>query len=225
MKQTTNILLALAATVGISNAAWTAINLSWEDDGVSNTPLTGWTQTSNGTDALDNGDFRVAKDPDNWFPDSTVGIHVLLLEGDNGNEYGSLGQLLTGTAEAGTYTFSLVDLGVTNFGDNNNAQITFGFSLDGSSFIGGTSSQTLTEGVGGFGSPDNGASALNPSVTYTSDGTESALHILIATTGNHTGRSVPSIGSSTLDFTPVPEPSSAVLLGLGGLALVLRRRK
>ncbi len=28
-----------------------------------------------------------------------------------------------------------------------------------------------------------------------------------------------------LDFTPVPEPSSTALLGLGGLALILRRRK
>ena len=30
---------------------------------------------------------------------------------------------------------------------------------------------------------------------------------------------------SVTDFTPVPEPSSTALLGLGGLALILRRRK
>ncbi|NWK54767.1 PEP-CTERM sorting domain-containing protein [Verrucomicrobiaceae bacterium N1E253] len=224
MKQTIHSLLILTASAGVSSAAWTASNLSWEDDGVSNTPLTGWVETSLGSDPLDAGDFRVARDPDNWFPDSTAGTHVLLLEGDNGNEFGSLSQLLGGSAEAGTYTFSLADVGVTNFADNENAQLSFGFSLDGINFIGG-SSQTLTEGSGGFGSPDNGATALNPSVSYTSDGTEGALYIMLATTGAHTGRSVPSIGSSSLDFTTVPEPSSTALFGLGGMALILRRRK
>ena len=33
------------------------------------------------------------------------------------------------------------------------------------------------------------------------------------------------IGTTLADVTPVPEPSSAALLGLGGLALILRRRK
>jgi hypothetical protein len=32
-------------------------------------------------------------------------------------------------------------------------------------------------------------------------------------------------GTSGLIVNPVPEPSSAALLGLGGLALILRRRK
>jgi len=223
MNYTTNILLALAATTGISNAVLVATNLNFEDDGVSNTPLTGWTLTSLGSDPLEPNDFRIAKDPDNWFPDSTAGTHVLLLEGDNGNEFGSLGQELVGTIEVGTYTFSLADAGVANFGDNANAQFTYGFSLDGTNFIAG-SFQTLTEG-GLINSPDNGGTAFNGFVTYDADGTESALHLLIATTGANTGRSVPTIGSTTLDFTAVPEPSSAALLGLGGIALILRRRK
>ncbi|MGJ8656623.1 MAG: PEP-CTERM sorting domain-containing protein [Akkermansiaceae bacterium] len=33
------------------------------------------------------------------------------------------------------------------------------------------------------------------------------------------------VGDTFLDVTPVPEPSSTALLGLGGLALILRRRK
>lgn len=33
------------------------------------------------------------------------------------------------------------------------------------------------------------------------------------------------IGFGEISFSPVPEPSSSLLLGLGGLALVLRRRK
>ena len=217
--------LATLASISATHAALTAVNLSWEDDGVTNSAgITGWTETSLGSDSLDQGDFRVATDPDNWFSDSTAGNHVLLLEGDNGNEFGILSQQLTGIAEAGTYTFSLADVGVTNFGDNNNAQFSFGFSLDGVNFIAG-SFQTLTEGVDGFGSPDNGASALAPSVTYNATGAETDLFIMLATTGNHTGRSVPSIGSSSLDFVAVPEPSSTALLGLGALAFIMRRRK
>ena len=106
MKQTTNILLALAATAGISNAALVGTNLSFEDSS-GNAPITGWTVTSTGSDSIDTNDFRTAPDPDNWFADSTTGTIVLLLESDNSNETGTLGQQLTGTAEAGTYTFTL----------------------------------------------------------------------------------------------------------------------
>jgi len=222
MKQTTNILLALVATTGISQAALTATNLSFEDDGVSNTPLTGWTQTSLGSDALDAGDFRTAVDPDNWNPDSTAGTHVLLLEGDNTNEFGTLGQALTtGTAEAGTYTFNIADAGVASFGGGTNATIQYGFSTDGTiaGFISG-SNQTLTQGVELF---DQNTGPFNGSVSYTADGTEGALHLLISTTG--TDRHIATIGSTSLDFVAVPEPSSTALLGLGGLALILRRRK
>ncbi|MCP5538478.1 MAG: PEP-CTERM sorting domain-containing protein [Akkermansiaceae bacterium] len=35
----------------------------------------------------------------------------------------------------------------------------------------------------------------------------------------------PAVDDVTLSVTPVPEPSSAALLGLGGLALILRRRR
>ncbi|WP_435892615.1 PEP-CTERM sorting domain-containing protein [Oceaniferula spumae] len=42
------------------------------------------------------------------------------------------------------------------------------------------------------------------------------------TTGTPTGTAIPA---ATLSITPVPEPSSVALLGLGGLALILRRRK
>jgi hypothetical protein len=36
--------------------------------------------------------------------------------------------------------------------------------------------------------------------------------------------SATATGIVTYDFTPIPEPSSALFLGLGGLALVWRRR-
>lgn len=40
-----------------------------------------------------------------------------------------------------------------------------------------------------------------------------------------TSASYPEVDNITLSVTAVPEPSSAALLGLGGLALILRRRK
>jgi len=35
----------------------------------------------------------------------------------------------------------------------------------------------------------------------------------------------PTGGGDTIQFTAVPEPSSTALLGLGGLALLMRRRR
>ena len=41
----------------------------------------------------------------------------------------------------------------------------------------------------------------------------------------HAGTLTNGIDNISVDLTTVPEPSSAALLGLGGLALILRRRK
>jgi len=204
-----NTTLSSASESATTPVGLTAQNLSWEDDGITSIPISGWLFTSLGSDSMDSGDFRVAKDPDNWFPDSTPGIHVLLMEGDNGNEYGRLSQQLTGVPATGSYTFSLLDVGVANFGDNNNAELKFGFSLDGTNLISG-SQMTLTEGADIF-SPDNG-SVANFQVTYEANGTD-PLYILIETTGAHTGRSVPTIGSTTLGFVAEPvNPPEAVSL-------------
>ena len=226
MKQTLPYLLALTATTSVSYAALTATNLSFE------TGETGWTATSTGTGTLEAGDFRTAPDPDNWYPDSTAGNTVLIIESDsNVDDTGTFSQQLTGTAEAGTYTWSLADVGVTNFADNSadGATITFGFSLDGTTFIAG-SSVTLSEGTNIFSPDQNATGQFNGSASYVADGTEANLFIMFESfngVGNNTtnGRTAVTIPSTTLNFTPVPEPSSAALLGLSGIALMLRRRK
>lgn len=223
MKRTTTILLTLAASTGISSAALIGSNLSFETPGQPPAP---WAiQLSTGLDNLEGEDFRTAPDPDNWYPDSTAGSIVQLIEMDNADESGYYGQQLTGTAEAGTYTWNLADVGVTNFADNNNAVLVYGFSLDGTSFIPG-SSTTLTEGAQIFSPANNSSGQYNGSVSYTATGLEADLYLLFQRPdGTHTGRSTVSVGSTTLDFVAVPEPSSTALLGLGGLALILRRRK
>jgi len=53
------------------------------------------------------------------------------------------------------------------------------------------------------------------------DGKKLFLKILAHSSGNRYAR----VDNVFLDVTQVPEPSSAALLGLGGLALILRRRK
>ncbi len=63
------------------------------------------------------------------------------------------------------------------------------------------------------------------SFTFTADSDTETLRIAY----NHTNGDSQS-GFNTTNFTvtpvnPIPEPSSAALLGLGGLALILRRRK
>jgi len=239
MKTTTNILLALAISAGAANAALTAVNLSFEDDGVLNygvgvggTGATGWTSLTDTGGSLDAGDFRTANDPDNWYPDSTAGNRILIIESDTAdNDTGILAQQLVGTAEAGTYTWNLLDVGVANFGDDSRdgASVIFGFSLDGQNFIAG-SFQTISEGVDIFSPSQDSTSQYAGSVSYTATGLEPNLYIMFESfngVGNNpdNGRTVVTVGSTTLDFTAVPEPASALLVGLGGMALLLRRRK
>lgn len=58
------------------------------------------------------------------------------------------------------------------------------------------------------------------------DSSMSASHLLLWMNGNGGGElDAIRFGESWNDVTGVPEPSSAALLGLGGLALILRRRK
>ncbi len=224
MNTTTKTLLALAATGSFSNAALVATNLDFETGSANGVP-TGWTVTSTGSDAIDsNADYRAANNEGNWH--TTAGQNrVFLMEADNANEEGTLSQALTGTAEAGTYSFTLRDVGVANFGDNNNTTISYGFSSNGTDLDLGTAF-TLVEGTDIF-SPVNGSVlGASSTATYAADGTEGAIYLVMARTGGNTGRSVATVSYTDLSFTAaIPEPSSAALLGLGGLALILRRRK
>lgn len=61
----------------------------------------------------------------------------------------------------------------------------------------------------------------NTAVSYT--GTDTVLGTLITDTGSALVLSTGSVAG--VNFDAVPEPSSTALLGLGGLALILRRRK
>ncbi|MCP5536457.1 MAG: DNRLRE domain-containing protein [Akkermansiaceae bacterium] len=79
---------------------------------------------------------------------------------------------------------------------------------------------TLTVGGTGF-------SDLTALVDHWNTGSNNAGFQIYGGTGQWGFDSKEGSGAAQLiiDYTPVPEPSSAALLGLGGLALILRRRK
>ena len=98
------------------------------------------------------------------------------------------------------------------------------YSYDGSSFteyVGGTFTDTSNGGIGNDAAP-NSQRAWTAAPDFTTDGL-----------GNFSitfrGQSSPLVRSDidgiAFDTVAVPEPSTTALLGLGGLALILRRRK
>ena len=209
---------AVVAMAGSAQAAWVGTNLSFETGTVGIVPPTDWVATYSGP--VENDEFRLATGGGNWYPDTTAGNNVLLMDLDDASESGMLTQLLTGSAELGTYQWSVVDVGVTTFSQGSSASLTYGFSLDGTSFV---ASQTLTEGVE---LTKPGTSPWSGSVSYTAPGTETSLYLMIDRQGQAV-RTVTSMGSSTLGFTPIPEPSTFLILTLGllGLALSAWRRR
>ncbi len=104
--------------------------------------------------------------------------------------------------------------------DNGNAGRSMGWSLDGSDVLAtGTFGPTLNGNGDYF---DGFGTGSADEYTFVATATTHTLSDHSAGTG--TVRS-PFAGIEVVDFVPVPEPSSTALLGLGGLALILRRRK
>ncbi len=66
------------------------------------------------------------------------------------------------------------------------------------------------------------ATSSNNSFTFTASAATETLSVAYNYTN---GNSVTGFNSTNFTVTAVPEPSSAALLGLGGLTLILRRRK
>ena len=84
-----------------------------------------------------------------------------------------------------------------------------------------TSGTNLGQLVEGRANTDGSGYNAPVSFTFTADTIQSTL-VFVETSGN-TNSANPAIDNVSVN--EVPEPSSAALLGLGGLALILRRRK
>lgn len=134
------------------------------------------------------------------------------ISGDVGNDNRSatLG-LFTATADPG------------DFGTTTGALAGF-FGGDGISFVNSTPIPAQEPS-----NNDDTDTSETWSVTFTVDSTSSLIgqNLYFGTASNliQNGGSEHFIGDAEVNFVAVPEPSSAALIGLGGLALVLRRRK
>jgi len=121
---------------------------------------------------------------------------------DDGNDIGITINLNMASIAAGSYTvtiFSASDNGGGGFND-----IT----------VNGVANAVTNEGnLGGL---------SNAHATTVVTGVSGDLTI---TTPVRNGSTRSSVAGFTVEYTAVPEPSSAALLGMGGLALILRRRK
>ena len=98
---------------------------------------------------------------------------------------------------------------------------------DGSTTSGRSSTITLAE-PDSFVAAVNAFGTSNPPASLTNLGGDTNLgrgYGLIADAGSYTATFTGGDVTSVASFSAIPEPSSAALLGLGGLALIFRRRK
>ncbi len=134
--------------------------------------------------------------------------------GPSGTESTTLSTALTGHGGTATHTadYSLVLSGLTTNTD-------YIFTFYNANFdFGGTTRQVILDGA------DDGVGNTQTAVSTSNDIYRYAYNTGASTTFTLNGAST---GSAISAFTneAVPEPSTTALLGLGGLALILRRRK
>lgn len=217
IKSFTSIAIALSFASTASAASIALIDNSFEAgfSGSSNSVGSGWfsfagTSSANSGLALDGTGFFNAMTP----LDGTAGAFVVSTsDSDGASAYQAV------TLSAGqTYKFT-VALGTNDLFPKSDAK--FGVVIYDSNFstnVAGTFGE-LTAGGGTF---------SDYSVEYTAAST-ATYHIGVRSLGHVPGtgadnnESAVFIDNASLDS--VPEPSSTALLGLGGLALILRRRK
>lgn len=143
--------------------------------------------------------------------DSDISAHYNTLEGNDG-EVITFSNLQFTNFQANGSGYTLADLSNLTFSSftvgaasnaNDGVNITFG---------GATTNQNL-----------NSANIIaNGSDTFALSGTGASLSLAVDSGQSNNRWSVTGLEVS---YTAVPEPSSTALLGLGGLALILRRRK
>ncbi|MBK1854773.1 PEP-CTERM sorting domain-containing protein [Verrucomicrobiaceae bacterium 5K15] len=236
--------IAISGLLTITSQA--AVLVDWDFTGLTNPTTEGnevTYDTSNDADAatyattvsnvtagnIDTGSSAIYTRTLGWSPGNPVTGELNLQNWDLTGTAGSSGT--TGSAGDGTadnwIQFSLtagagyemtvteIDLSAWRNGSGAAEDFTWGYSTDG-----GTSwtqfGSTYTE--------TNGGDSVFRDTNYTDNVTASDLLIRFAPTGGSGNIHIDGI-SVTGEVNAIPEPSSAALLGLSGLALILRRRK
>ena len=185
--------------------------------------------------------------PGSWFGANDVGVSGGVLNLGVASENRSRGSAVwvsTAGWEAGTIT---VEFDVTNYTAGSQGAIAFfraygASGVDASNTVGmdpqgpGSAGIVLSStGSASIGVIDTGvlitSNGNDQTATFTYNGTDEYVALLFGTNSPNVGGS-PNIGAfATIDnlvvsdTAMIPEPSSTALLGLGGLAFILRRRK
>jgi len=133
-----------------------------------------------------------------------------------GYVFGVAGQTITisGLAALSNAGDQIV-LGISGIGDNIGQDSQFTADYAGLTAAQGNTQESFYNTSGNRLSTAGTVSFVN--FTYLADGTTDTATITIDNSGQ--------VNALTVSIIPVPEPSSTTLLGLGGLALILRRRK
>ena len=247
------IALATASSFGaiisldtLNNGGFEASDISGEDNGAA----PGWSD-NDGRVVETGGGFQ----SDQWASPAGAASQVGMNFAHSGTSGGSTSQVLTGTSdsngvshnltagEATGQTFTLdARLGIQSFAGWPTAHQILVVSLEGGSttddwvIFSGTVAQAGTIAItGGYTVSDideylsfDGTSTTGAGVDWSHDFDVTGTGTDLLAVNFTVQRNEATQGRFTFDdvaVTVVPEPSSAALLGLGGLALILRRRK
>jgi len=138
---------------------------------------------------------------------------------------------LSDQTEAGVNAFFALDGEIDIYSGGNVSSVP-GFSGVVGSFTG---SAGFESGIIGFGGLDDNASPISSIYNFDTLGvTQTFQNVTLASIGaasfnNTLAWTSSALGTNTISYTtgaaPIPEPSSTALLGLGALALAVRRRR
>lgn len=219
---------ALAIAASPAHAAVTLTNGSFETTGALYPPsvlgglyeASGWTNLSSGT-PFQASSALAANVPNGEFtsgPGTATGSRILRLVADEGAAIGATAQLL-GTMTAGeTYTISADVFGGPGL------IVTYGATISLVDAVNLSPSTTYaSQTVSGVADTVFTAGAFNFSYTATALDNGNPLVLLLTTPGLGGGQASRG-GLDNIQLSVVPEPSAALLGGLGLLALLRRRR-
>lgn len=189
--------------------------------------------TPKGADGFGNYNYNEATDIDGWslattghaYSDALVRDGFSSITGYDGNQAIWLGssfgdaagvsQITSSSISAGTYTFNVASASTSTTADSYVINIT-----DGNGTV-------LASQLNAFAGQDY-ALTDKVAVSYVADGSEigNIGVSIVAIDDASTPDNIMVFDNARLDFVAaVPEPSSTALLGLGGLTLMMRRRK
>ena len=161
--------------------------------------------------------FSYTGDLDGDSIDDVYTYTITTQSNDPSVDFSPTGTQYTFRTAGGDYTMSF---DTVSFVSSNNHIIS---DLDGtitSFFKSGSGSYTVSNGTDSYTHTDNNNTASTPNISFSTDDT-----LTWSGNGNSGPRALSFSFTLETEANPIPEPSSVALLGLGGLALLSRRKR